>query len=244
MKSNPENSLLILGRGYVGSAVDQAVSGARWTRKGDFELGRRETWKKSVLDGNEKILWTFPAASTPDEEAWALELYDTFFKNSSVVVYGSVSAYPVAKPGEWVTEETPLDMTQVRVRTEERLRERGACILQLAGIFGPGRDPVNWYQRGWIQAGLSYLNLIHLQDIVSVTLRILEHPQSSGERFNVSNGSPKTHFEIVEALKAIGKLPVQFSLPAIQKTDSKKVSHDKLKQFLSLHSEDFIQFPE
>ena len=134
-------------------------------------------------------------------------------------------------------------MEQVRTRTEEALRKRGACILQLAGIFGPERDPVSWYQRGLIRTGLAYLNLIHLRDIVSITQRILEIQHVAGERFNLSNGDPKTHLEIVENLKKAGRLPPEFSIPAIQKVGSKKVSNEKIKKLLSLENKDFVGFP-
>ena len=167
-------SFLILGCGYVGNAVKDQFPDARFTHRNIFDLNNRKTWSSEVLSvaPGGTVLWTFPAASTLEEEALAVELYETFFQGLRVVVYGSTSAYRVQQEDEWVTEETELDLGQIRARTEEKLREKGACILHLAGIFGPGRDPLRWYERGLIQAGLSYLNLIHVQDIVSVTAQI------------------------------------------------------------------------
>jgi nucleoside-diphosphate-sugar epimerase len=242
---NLDKSLLILGCGYVGSAIAEQFPNARSTHRNIFELSRRENWKNEILRpfSNGIILWTFPAASTLEEEALAIELYDTFFRGFKVFIYGSTSSYLVQHEDEYVTEETPLAMSQVRTRTEERLRQRGACILQLSGIFGPGRDPVNWYERGLIRSGLSYLNLIHLQDIVSITKRIFDSNRVSGERFNLSNGRPRTHMEIVELLKKSGRLPKEFLLPELRKSGSKRVRNDKLKAFLSLTDDDFTDFP-
>lgn len=238
--------LLILGCGYVGSEVLRRNPQAHFTKRSSFELSNRETWHESILglpaDGI--VLWTFPAACSEQEELLAVELYDRFFREHRVVIYGSTSSYLVGTEGEWVTEETPLNLAQVRTRTEEKLRQKGACILQLAGIFGPGRDPVKWYEKGYIQTGLSYLNLIHLRDIVSITQQMFSLEKIAGERFNLSNGKPKTHFEIVDELKERNLLPSDFSLPIAHKPDSKRVSNEKIKKRCQLNDDDFIDFPE
>jgi hypothetical protein len=49
-----------------------------------------------------------------------------------------------------------------RYEIEDSLRKEGATILYLGGIYGPGRDPINWYQKGWVSNGETYLNLIHV----------------------------------------------------------------------------------
>ncbi len=241
-KSSP---ILILGCGYVGTAVSKKFSNVKCTRKSNFELGKRETWNPEILSvpPHGIVLWTFPAASTEEEEALAVELYDRFFQKIQVVIYGSTSSYKVLKPDDWITEENELDLSQFRTRTEERLRQKGACILQLAGIFGPGRNPIRWYQQGLIQTGLSYLNLIHLQDIVSVTEKVFQKNEVWGNRFILSNGKPKTHLEITEILKKTGQLSSEFSIPLIGKINSKKVSSSKIKKLFSLTDNDFIDFP-
>lgn len=237
--------LLILGCGYVGSEVLRQYPQARFTRRSSFELSKRNTWNESVLtlppDGI--VLWTFPAACSDDEESIAIELFDRFFHSHRVVIYGSTSSYLVSSQDEWVTENTPLNMSQVRTRTEEKLRQKGACILQLAGIWGPGRNPIQWYEKGYIKAGLSYLNLIHLRDIASITMRIFFLEKVFGERFNLSNGTPKTHIEIVDRLKDRGILTHDFSIPCVNKIDSKRVSNEKIRKICNLNENDFIHFP-
>lgn len=245
MNQADSSQLLILGCGYVGNEVLRQYPQARFTRRSSFELSKRNTWNESVLTlpPGGVVLWTFPAACSDDEESLAIELFDRFFHSNRVVIYGSTSSYLVASQGEWVTEETPLNMSQVRTRTEEKLRKKGACILQLAGIWGPGRNPIQWYEKGYIKTGLSYLNLIHLRDIVSITQRIFSLEKAFGNRFNLSNGKPKTHIEIADTLKRRSLLTYDFSIPLVSKMDSKRVSNEKIRKICHLNENDFIQFP-
>jgi nucleoside-diphosphate-sugar epimerase len=236
--------MLILGRGYVGSEVAKNSPGSQSTNRLAFDLSQKKTWNPALLlaPQHQNVLWTFPAAAQPEEEDLAYELYETYFKNRKVILYGSTSAYQVRKPGELVTEETPLDLESLRTRTEENLRKKGVCILHLAGIFGPERDPLQWYLRGMIKAGRSYLNLIHLKDIAYCTLKLFEMDDDRlrGQRLNLANGFFKTHNDIVHQLKASGKLPGDFTLPDLEKLESKRVSNRKIREFLDL---DFKKYP-
>jgi nucleoside-diphosphate-sugar epimerase len=238
-------SLLILGRGYVGKAILEQCPHARWTTTSTFHLSNRASWKNEhlLMKPGDMVVWTFPAASTREDEDLAYEFYDAFLREMKVIIYGSTSSYVVHEKDEWVTESTTLNMNHIRTRTEETLRQKGACIVHLAGIFGPGRDPCQWYKKGLIHAGLSYLNLIHLQDIVSITMKLLACPDISGERYNLSNGRPQTHQQIVELLKKCDLLDAEFVLPEIDKIDSKRVSNRKIKDLLSLTDENFHYFP-
>ena len=242
---NPKTSVLILGRGYVGNFLSQRLPHAHWTRRDTFHLSRPSTWKNHHLlfSSSQHVIWTFPAASHDSEEKLALDFFDEFLSHAQVLIYGTTSAYKVRTQDEWITEESPLDLTQVRTRTEESLRKKGACILHLSGIFGPHRDPLTWYQRGLIRSGSSYLNLIHVNDIVNVTEKLIARDDKKGQRFNLSNGRPKTHQQIIEELKNKHLLPPEFNLPRLEVPSSKRISSAQIKKFLSLSDSEFIDFP-
>ncbi|MFZ9594864.1 MAG: hypothetical protein ACO3A2_02175 [Bdellovibrionia bacterium] len=246
MSENKRLPLLILGGGYVGSRVAEKYPEARVTHRNDFDLRKRSTWSAELLrvPPGSSVLWTFPAAADPLDEALALEFFETHLKSCQVLILGTTSAYRVSVLDEWITEESELNWDQPRTRAEEKLRQKGACILHLAGIFGPARDPLTWYQKGWIQAGLSDLNLIHVEDVVRVVGLLFANPQIASQRFNLSNGQPKTHLQIIQELKDLGKLDSSFSLPAVKKQDSKRIDPSKIRAFLNLPHSGWISFPE
>ncbi len=220
---------LILGAGYVGGRLAElhpdAVRTRRAVEPGDrksirFDLADETTWPSLPVDGR-CVVWTFPAVPL----ATVRRFYDARVRNRahSVIVLGSTSAYrveegPAAALPPVVTEDRPLDPAQPRVEGEEWLREQGAVVLQLAGIFGPDRQPLDWVRRGRIRNGNKRVNLIHVDDILavleSVAGRIGSPDVPRGLRINVANGAPAVWNDLVAAWKARGELPPDFTLPS------------------------------
>lgn len=215
----PENMpLTVLGAGYVGQALLRACPAAAATRRRAappllaFDLRDPASWGNPPLAGR-AVVWTFPAEPLTLVQAFfAAHLQDI----AGLIVLGSTSAYRINEaadsPAATVTEKTPLDLGQPRVQGEEWLRERGATVLQLAGIFGPGRDPAGWLQKGLIKDGAKLVNLIHVDDIVAVIARVLTQPRP-GVRINVANGEPLPWRELAARFRADGRLPADFTLP-------------------------------
>jgi nucleoside-diphosphate-sugar epimerase len=234
--------LLILGAGWVGEALRERHPEARVThrrpREGAlaFDLAREETWED--LPSAENVVWTFPAA--PADRAIAL--FERHFARSKVVVLGSASAYVAPAPDSLVDEETPLDLTQPRVAAEEALRLRGAAVLHLAGLWGPGRDPLRWLSEGRIRNGGKYVNLVHLDDVLAAIDAVFARFER-GLRLNVSDGLPRRWTEHVASLRAQGRLAAGFQLPeAPGGADSKRVSNERLRARLPGHR--FQRFTE
>ena len=91
------------------------------------------------------------------------------------MVLGSTSAYDVADSAEypppWIDESAPIDCSKARVQGEEFLREtRGAIVLRVAGIYGPGRSPYDWLKTGRVAVSRKYVNLIHVEDLAEACL--------------------------------------------------------------------------
>lgn len=224
--------LLILGAGWVGEALRRRYPDAAFTRRTAvdgaiaFDLAREETW--AALPAAEAVVWTFPAA--PAERAYSL--FQSRFASSKVIVLGSTSAYLTGAADAEIDETSPLDPDQPRVAGEEALRRRGAAILHLAGLWGPGRDPVRWLLDGRIANGLKFVNLVHLEDVLAAVDAVLARFEP-GLRLNVSDGRPRRWREHVAALQLRGELPPGFSLPESPPgPESKRIPAARLERLL------------
>jgi len=236
-------TVVILGSGYTGRCVATALadSGRPYlatSRDPDrhlahlpdnhriwFDLTRSDTWANIPQDVD--LLWCFPA--TP------LELVRRFaatagMSSRRVVVLGSTSAYDVVEsqsyPPPRIDETAPIDPAKPRVQGEEFLRINcGAIVLRVAGIYGPGRNPLDWIRSGRVGPSRKYVNLIHVEDLAAITLAALERGRS-GEVYNVSDGTPRTWEEVCR--KAHERWRV-ISLPRTLADDSgKRVDTGKL----------------
>lgn len=202
-----------------------------------FRLGDPVTWSNPPLDGR-AVVWTFPAQP--------IGLVQQFHRaalqaTTNLIVLGSTSAYALRPPQAeaagivTVSECSPLDMEQPRVAGEEWLRTQGATILQLAGIVGPGREPEAWLRAGRIRDGSKLVNLIHVDDIVSVIAHLLAHPLP-GQRINIGNGEPLAWRALAARLKQQGRLPLDHVLASSgEETHGKRVDARRLRALLPEH---------
>ena len=233
----------ILGAGYVGRALLARFPHADATHRQRstgrrtyvFDLDDPGTWGNPPLAGH-TVIWTFPAA--PIERVQ--QFHEARLQQAAgLIVLGSTSAYRLddAAVGSVATvdESAPLDLGQPRVQGEEWLRAQGATVLQLAGIFGPGREPVDWLRSGRIRDGAKLVNLIHVEDIVRVIAHLLAHPLP-GQRLNVANGEPVAWRELAARWKRQGKLPADLTLPGSHaKEHGKRLDVSRLRALLPEH---------
>jgi nucleoside-diphosphate-sugar epimerase len=163
-------------------------------------LAQPETWQ--AIPTTTDIVWCFPAVP--------IELVRQFADTASLhtrrlAVLGSTSAYDggasAEYPPPWVDETAPIDLTKPRVKGEELLRTTyGAIILRVAGIYGHGRNPVEWIRTGRVNRSRKYVNLIHVEDLASSCLAALMHADSGGI-YNVSDGNPRTWMDICQMVE-------------------------------------------
>ena len=234
-------SLIILGTGYTGRVLFRearasgrivfAASRTPETTLPDippeqrlrFDLDRVDTWE--ALPPQADMVWTFPAVPPEAVRAFGEQVAHRLRR---LVVLGATSAYdgsPQAVRGEPVDETAPVDRTIARVQGEEFLRERyGAIVLRVAGIYGPGRNPLDWIRQGRVGYSHRYVNLIHVEDLAAIILRILEDGMP-GDIYNVSDGTPRRWSEIMDA--AAARWGTAKPLPA-DPTPGKRISNRKL----------------
>lgn len=208
-----QSSLVILGSGYSGRFLvplalrqhkrvfatsrnpDRHLSTLPPDRRIHFDLERPATWTN--IPDTADLIWCFPAAPVGQVQAFSKQLGAP---PRRIVVLGSTSAYDVGDsreyPPSWIEETAPIDLSRPRVQGEEFLRnECGAIVLRVAGIYGPGRNPLDWIRQGRIGPSVKYVNLIHVEDLASICLAALERGKP-GEIYNVSDGVPHTWNEI------------------------------------------------
>ncbi len=168
---------------------------------------------------------------------------------STTGVYGNTD-------GAWVdeTSETAPNnhRSELRVKAEEQWldlhRKHGvpAHIVRLAGIYGPGRSPLDQVRGGkarrMVKPGLT-LGRIHLDDIVGAVLASIRKP-NPGAIYNVTDDEPMPPRDIITyACKILGvEAPVEVSYdevkahlpPIVQEFygDNKRVSNKRLKDEL------------
>ncbi len=237
-----QTPITILGAGYVGTALLQRFPSAEGTRRGPvarpqtyrFDLDEPSTWGNPPL-GARMVIWTFPA--TPLDRVRSF--FDRHLQDArGLIVLGSTSAYLISddEPDAMVDEAAPLDPGHSRVEGEEWLRRQGATVLQLAGIFGPGREPDGWLRRGRIKDGAKLVNLIHVDDIVAVIAHLVAHPVP-GERINVANGEPVAWRDLAARFRADGRIPGDFVLPESGPHEiGKRVDNRRLRELLPAHT--------
>lgn len=235
--------LIILGSGYTARfllppasrqyahvfatsrAPDRHLNHITPDRRIRFDLTQQSTWK-NISTGTD-LLWCFPATPPDLVQKFAVTL-DPLSRR--LVVLGSTSAYEVGGsreyPPPWIDETAPIDLTKPRVQGEEFLRTNcGAIVLRVAGIYGPGRNPIDWIRTGRVSPSRNYVNLIHVADLARICLATLEHGKP-GEAYNVSDGTPRTWREIHETVSQ--HLSSASPAAAIDQQPGKRISTVKL----------------
>ena len=192
-----------------------------------FDLEQPSTWLN--IPAGADLIWCFPA--TP------LEQVQTFARTLNapprrIVVLGSTSAYDALGqsteyPPPWIDESAPINMTKHRVQGEEFLRTNcGAIVLRVAGIYGPGRNPLDWIRQGRVGSSRKFVNLIHAEDLAAICLLALDKGKP-GEVYNVSDGQPHTWNET--CVTAQQRWAVIAGTAKEDRSSGKRISNAKLR---------------
>jgi nucleoside-diphosphate-sugar epimerase len=192
-----------------------------------FDLAQSDTWGNIPTDTD--LIWCFPAAPIEQVRGFA-KLFGA--PPRRIVVLGSTSAYDLGEshsyPPPWIDETAPIDVSKPRVQGEEWLRkECGAIVLRVAGIYGPGRNPLDWIRQGRVAPSRKYVNLIHVEDLAAICLAALEQG-NPGEVYNISDGLPRTWAEIqttAEGRWGLAHLPENKTDKPGKRIDTRKLSN-------------------
>ncbi len=168
----------------------------------------------------------------------------------ALVYTSSTSVYP--QHGGVVDEDSPTDAAvgnALFLLEAERLmagapasgRARRACILRLAGIYGPGRhhllDQLRVGTMAFPGRGDHRLNLAHRDDIVAALLLALEQGPDGATTLNVADDAPTPKAEVVAWLAARLGVPAPVfsgvTMPGRRaETPDRTVCNRRIKQVL------------
>jgi nucleoside-diphosphate-sugar epimerase len=158
------------------------------------------------------------------------------------MVYMSTTAVYGDLHGEWATEETPTAPSTARGRrrldAEQAVlawgRQRGipAVILRVAGIYGPGRLPVDRVRkRTPVLAGSEspFSNRIHADDLARVCVAAAKRGRG-GSIYNVSDGRPGTIGQYYSAIADMLGVPRP---PEVTMSEARRVMSEAMLSYLS-----------
>ena len=159
------------------------------------------------------------------------------------VVYTSSTGVYAQDDGEWVDEssptEPPTENGQILVETERLLLAESPCtttIFRLGGIYGPGRDAAGFVCRaaGTQRCdGDTYVNMIHVDDIVSAMTSVLDRPYHGV--LNLTDDQPLRRREWYDRiLAAHGQRPIDWEQSSVPSGQGKRVSNRLVKQKIGL----------
>jgi hypothetical protein len=224
-------SLVILGSGYTARFV---LPLAERLYPRILATSREPDRHLSHIQPDQRIQFDLTREDTP------LDLVRQFTatlepRSRRLVVLGSTSSYRTGDmetdPPTWTDETAPIDLSKSRVQGEEYLREKhGAVVLRVAGIYGSGRNPLDWIKQGRVGLSRKYVNLIHVEDLAEICLTALERGLS-GEAYNVSDGTPHTWKDI--CCMAQDRWGIQPSVEIDDAATGKRIANGKLLSLLS-----------
>lgn len=174
------------------------------------------------------------------------------------IVYISTTGVYGDCGGDWVDESRPVapvaERSMRRWDAEQRLRawsDAGGgelVILRVAGIYGPGKLPLERLRQGVPmvrECDAPWTNRIHVDDLVSVLLAAMDRA-APGSLYNVSDGHPGTmtdYFNRVADLTGLPRPPMIDLAEAEQRLspgmlsylrESRRLSNRKLLDELDL----------
>ena len=240
--------IIILGSGYTGRHLagsltatsrpffatsrepDKNLLQVPTGRRIKFDLEQPSTWPN--LPAQADLIWCFPATPLEQVRAFAHTLDAP---PRRIVILGSTSAYEGSDhsaeyPPPWIDESALIDQSKPRVQGEEYLREHhGAIVLRVAGIYGPGRNPLDWVRQGRVGPSRKYVNLIHVEDLAAICLAAIEKGKP-GETYNVSDGTPYLWSEICTTAQT--RWGVAQAAAKEDRSSGKRISTAKLRSEL------------
>ncbi len=235
MEKSAGRHLLLVGRGYLGEAVERVFGEAGWRVSGvtlgggdgthacdvsDVEAVRRLAGEVGVPDA----VVHCAASGRGGEEAYRRVYVDgcrnltEMFPGVRVVFTSSSSVYGQTD-GSVVTEESEAvpdrETGRLLLAAEGVVVAAGGVAARLSGIYGPGRSVIlRKFLAGEAvieEDGRRYLNQIHRDDAAAGLLRLVEGEY--GGVFNVVDSSPLSQMECYEGLSRLLGRPLPPSGP-------------------------------
>lgn len=252
--------MLIIGCGYIGRALGvrsllagQPVTGLVSSLRSSLQLDKigissvvRDLDQPAgplPLAGHPQVFYCAPPPPDGVHDPRISLLLEALITQGHTprIVYISTTGVYGDCQGEWVDETRPIQATTDRARrradAETKLLDWSGqgggevIILRVAGIYGPGRLPLERLRSGspmLREAEAPWSNRIHAEDLVSVCLAAMERGQN-GQVYNVSDGTPGNMAEYFNTLADLVGLDRP---PAVSLSEARKVLPAGLLSYL------------
>lgn len=192
---------LIFGLGYTASRIGAALERRGWEvvstgRAGTLAFADSGNVRLALDDASHVLSSVPPGGDGADP---VLETYGDALAGkwlgylSSTGVYGDTG-------GAWVDETAPVGMGRRTARAEADAAwlARGARVLRLPGIYGPGRSALDRVREGRahrIDLAGQVFSRVHVDDIVSGALAALDAPAGA---YNLADDEPTSQNAVIE----------------------------------------------
>ncbi|MBN2907420.1 MAG: SDR family oxidoreductase [Rhodobacteraceae bacterium] len=259
--------LLSIGHGYSARELTRQL-GADWRVIGTTRSAERAAALRA--EGVEPLIWPgddiAPALARathllssvppgPDGDPVVAALGGLLHKAHHLKWVGYLSTTGVYgdHQGGWVDEDTPLTPTTQRGRARVLAEADWASlglplhVFRLAGIYGPGRSPLDRMRDGTAQRIIKpgqMFSRIHVADIAQVLAASMAAPDP-GMVYNVADDEPAPPQDIIAfAARMLGlPLPPEVAfddaslgpMAASFYSESKRVRNDRIKTLLGVH---------
>ncbi len=245
--------ILIIGCGYVGQPLGQALTNAghevHGVRRTDFAAEGITPHALDITAPNafdalpRDFDWVINTVSSARGDAkthcavfvdGTKNLLDWLGDSSARVLFtSSTSVYPQTDGG-WVDETSPANGPVLREAEKLFLNApQAATVLRVAGIYGPERGFLfRQFLKGeavLTEGGARWINMIHRDDVISAILAALELAPGI---YNVADDEPVTQHEFFEWLAQRLNKPMPPKGEAVSRkrvATSKRVRNAKLK---------------
>ncbi len=250
-------SVSIIGCGYTGRRLAR-----RWSAAGARVRGfatRPESLRRIAAEGVEALPLDLDSAVDDCDLDGELVYYcvpparqdgdprlDRFLNavdgTPARLVYLSTTGIYGDHAGAWVDEDTPAEprteraarrlAAETRVRTWAETRGVSWCVLRVAGIYGPGRLPLDRLRRqepAIVPCEAPPGNRIHVSDLVGACVAAGIAAAADRRIYNVADGNNESTTAFLQRVAGLAGLP---SPPLVGRAEAMERASDSARSFL------------
>lgn len=244
--------LFIFGLGYTAARIAAAATARGWEaistgRAGTLSFDDEGAVRLALADAAQALSSVPPSGDGLDP---VLERYGDALAGKALTYLSSTGVYGDCG-GAWVDETAQIGTGRRTARSEADAAwlERGARVLRLPGIYGPGRSALDRVRAGRAQRidlPGQVFSRVHVDDIVSGALLALDAPPGA---YNLADDLPASQNAVIEQASALLQVPPPplLSLEQAQLSpqarafydENRRVANGKAKRVLGWH----LRFP-
>lgn len=203
--------IFIFGLGYTASRIAAALEKRGWEvistgRDGTLRFDDASNVRLALADASH-VLSSVPPEGTGRDPV--LDHYGDTLGGKALVYLSSTGVYGDTQ-GAWVDETAPIGTGRRTARADADLEwlKRGARVLRLPGIYGPGRSALERVESGAarrIDLPDQMFSRVHVDDIVSAAKLALTAPPGA---YNIADDLPTSQNGVIEhACQLLGCKP-------------------------------------